>query len=80
MINIVRKGIAYIPDEAKHCPVCGTYMYDRYTLEYYKYANPFLEQAQIRPEMDFIQKYPTFVCERCQTIWQYLGEKEEEKE
>lgn len=71
MINIVRKGFAHIPDEVKHCPVCGKYE-QFYRLEGFRSDNPNLMACQHTG--DFIQKYPTFTCDNCKTIWQYLGE------
>lgn len=81
MINIVRKGIWPIPDEARKCPVCGNIreIY-QFTLENKLYANPVAEKLQQYRMVNFIQKYPTFTCDLCQTIWQYLGKKEEDKE
>lgn len=82
MINIVRKGLANIPYEARKCPVCGKKQ-PSFMLEKRVYTNPLEAQAQecrIVNEKEYIQGYPTFICDNCQTIWQYLGEKEEEKE
>lgn len=76
MINIVCKGFANIPDEAKHCPVCGQYR-EFYHLENLQYADP--RDARVQCNIvDFAQKYPTFLCDNCKTIWQYLGEEEKE--
>lgn len=79
MINIVRKGISPVTQEAKKCPVCGIYA-QHYILED-KWEPPYLKcQQAIIDRNYYVQKYPTFTCTNCQTIWQYLGEKEEEKE
>lgn len=79
MINIIRKGFANIPDEARKCPVCGEYV-EHYMLED-KYEAPHLSCRQAIIDRDYyVQKYPTFTCDKCNTIWQYLCEKEEEKE
>lgn len=67
MIEIIQKGIWPIPDEARKCPVCGQ-REDHFNLE----LN--LRLSAKRPYL------PAFTCERCKTKWQYLGEKEEEKE
>lgn len=71
-INIIRKGFAVIPEEVKHCPVCGKPQ-EFYQLRDKKYANPVAYQRHMPDKIDFAQKYPTFTCDRCQTIWQYFG-------
>ncbi len=73
MINIICKGIYPIPNEAKTCPVCGEYA-QRYYLDKMQHTNSVYNQCQHEVD-DYIQRYPTFTCARCQTIWQYLGEK-----
>lgn len=78
MINIIRKGIWPIPDEAKKCPVCGEYA-QHYSLENL-HSVPLRIANSCCNLADPTQKYPTFHCEECQTIWQYLGEKEEEEQ
>lgn len=79
MINIVRKGIFPIPDDARKCPVCEEYA-QHYSLEN-KYEAQHLRCQQAIIDRDYyVQKYPTFTCNNCQTIWQYLGEQKEEKE
>lgn len=79
MINIVRKGISPIPDEARKCPVCGEYA-QQYSLEN-KYESYNLRcQQVVIDKYYYVQKYPTFTCKNCQTIWQYLGETPEKKE
>lgn len=80
MINIYRKGIAHVPETAKCCPVCGQ-VQGNFTLERKLEASPMAEICQQVTEIiDYAQKYPTFVCEHCQTIWQYLGETPEKEE
>lgn len=78
MINIIRKGFAHIPNEAYVCPVCGKKT-DTYFLQNLEYADPTMNLCQAIIK-DYAQKFPTFLCMGCQTVWQYLGEKEEDKE
>lgn len=79
MINIIRKGIYPIPHEARKCPVCGKLREESlFTLENEQYANPVRNQMSMEDDFDFAQKYPTFICDNCKTMWQYLGEKKEE--
>lgn len=79
MINIIRKGIYPILQEVKKCPVCGKYE-QFYRLEDKHEAQHLKCQQAIIDKDYYVQKYPTFTCDECQTIWQYLGEKKEEKE
>lgn len=68
-INIVMKGIYPIPEEVHVCPVCGH-------VEKYSYLDRF--QVFNGEEMEKTGRisnvYPTFICDRCNTMWQYLGE------
>lgn len=79
MINIICKGIWPIPDETKDCPVCGHYT-ENFILERKRYANPTMGQCCIATNFDFAQMYPTFCCDVCHTVWQYLGEEENNDE
>lgn len=73
MINIVRKGIWPIPQEARKCPVCELEAQE-FELERLK---PTYNMCQC---LDSVQYYPTMQCKNCGTVWQYLGEKEETQE
>lgn len=75
MIDITRKGIWPITEEAKHCPVCGQYMKFFTLEERLLFRSGYCQYTVTR------QYYPTFECSRCRTQWQYLGEApEKEKE
>lgn len=75
MIDITRKGIWPITEEAKHCPVCGEYT------ETFSLGERFILGSDCCQYTATRQYYPTFECSRCRTQWQYLGEApEKEKE
>lgn len=74
MINIIRKGIWPIPKEAKRCPVCKE-LAQNFMLQ--RLQGLYQNRCQC---VDATQMYPTMICKVCDTVWQYLGENEEEKE
>lgn len=70
-INIIRKGFAEVPEEVHKCPVCGEYQ------RYYVLRDKVEVNGVSSIFLNEVQKYPTFECRKCQTIWQYMGEETE---